>query len=510
MPKRKHQEDKKKAAKPSIENMEEKRVQCVFKSESGETDGSPFELPVEITKDKLQLVCDAVIQNDDKVPYAFFVNGVEITETLIKAVGEDVILKTESALEIVYQPQAIFRVRAVTRCTSSLEGHADAVLFVAFSPSGRYLASGSGDTTVRFWDINTETPEFRCKGKLLSVSCCHQHWVLCLAWSPDGRKLASGCKGGKICLWNPKTGKQIAKALTGHSDYISALAWKPLHLDGECRYLASSSKDRTIRIWDVIAFKTHIIISGHNGHISFVKWGGSDLLYSASHDRTIKVWRASDGVFCRNLEGHGHWVNTLALSTDYVMRTGAFEPANAKIVHEDVTDSAEELAKKAKERYQATLAIGGSEGGSERLVSGSDDATMYLWKPEDSKKPVARMTGHLKIVNEVKFSPDSRLIASASFDKFVKLWDGFTGAFVATLRGHVNMVFQVSWSADSRLLVSGSKDSTLKVWKVQDRALLLDLPGHSDEVFAVDWSPDGQRVVSGGKDRVLKMLVRLK
>ena len=44
-------------------------------------------------------------------------------------------------------------------------------------------------------------------------------------------------------------------------------------------------------------------------------------------------------MFCRNLDGHGHWVNTLALSTDYVMRTGAFDPADAKIVHEDVTDS---------------------------------------------------------------------------------------------------------------------------------------------------------------------------
>ncbi|KAH9503883.1 Notchless protein 1 [Bulinus truncatus] len=310
---------------------EEKRVQCIFKSENGETDGAPFELPIDISKDKLQLVFDAVIKNEDKVLYSFFVNGVEISESLIKTVGEDAIHKTESTIEIIYQPQAIFRVRAVTRCTSSLEGHADAVLHVAFSPDGRHLASGSGDTTVRFWDINTETPEHRCKG--------HQHWVLFLAWSPDGRKLASACKGGKICLWNPQTGKQIAKAMTGHRDYISALAWKPLHLDAECRYLASSSKDQTIRIWDVIAFKTHLIISGHSGHISFVKWGGSDLLYSASHDRTIKVWRATDGVFCRNLEGHGHWVNTLALSTDYVMRTGAFEPAEATIVHEPVTDT---------------------------------------------------------------------------------------------------------------------------------------------------------------------------
>ena len=54
-------------------------------------------------------------------------------------------------------------------------------------------------------------------------------------------------------------------------------------------------------------------------------------------------------------------------------------------------------------------------------------------------------------------------MASASFDKSVKIWDGKTGVFIGTLRGHVGPVYQISWSSDSRLLVSGSKDSTLKV-----------------------------------------------
>ena len=84
----------------------------------------------------------------------------------------------------------------------------------------------------------------------------------------------------------------------------------------------------------------------------------------------------------------------------------------------------------------------------------------------------ARMTGHQQLVNDVKFSPDSRLIASASFDKSIKLWDGRTGAFLTTLRGHVQAVYQIAWSADSRLLVSGSADSTLK------GELLLSLDRH--------------------------------
>lgn len=72
------------------------------------------------------------------------------------------------------------------------------------------------------------------------------------------------------------------------------------------------------------------------------------------------------------------------------------------------------------------------------------------------------MTGHQQLINDVKFSPDGRLLASASFDKSIKLWEGNGGKYITSLRGHVQAVYSVSWSADSRLLVSGSADSTLK------------------------------------------------
>uniref|UniRef100_H2ZLW4 NLE domain-containing protein n=1 Tax=Ciona savignyi TaxID=51511 RepID=H2ZLW4_CIOSA len=435
--------------------------------------GPPLDVPLSVTSKQLQLLCNSLFENEDETPYAFYINEKEIL-TDLQSIVENEKVSTEGIIQIVYLPQAVFKVRAVTRCTSSIEGHAEAVLSVRFSPNGGYLASGSGDTTVRFWDLSTETPHYTCKA--------HRHWVLCIEWSPDGQMLASGCKNGQIYLWDPKTGKQVGKALIGHKQWITYLCWQPLHLNGTCRKLASSSKDTTIRIWDTVTGQCSIILSSHLQSVTCIRWSGEDLIYSASQDRTIKVWRPSDvmllcGVLCRTLQGHGHWVNVLALSTDYVMRTGAFDPASATVVARENTNPATQLQKKALERYNSNK---GNLG--ERMVSGSDDFTLFLWNPSQEKKSVARMTGHQALVNDVRFSPDARLIASASFDKSIKLWNSSSGKFLVSLRGHVNSVYQLAWSADSRLLVSGSGDSTLKVWDAHKQKLLLDLPGHADEV----------------------------
>ncbi|OMH81050.1 Notchless protein-like protein [Zancudomyces culisetae] len=507
-----------------------------FRSFEGNDAGPVLNLSAGFTSDQLSIVLNKLLDNEAAVPYAFYIDQVELTGTgslhqffeqqnkekekqTEKGKSKNKVDSTnvsEQLVVIQYRPQALYRVKPVTRCSSDLVGHTEAVLMVQFSPDGSMLASCSGDTTVRFWDLHTETPLFTCKG--------HTNWVLCIAWSPDGSILASGSMDNTVRLWNPKTGMQIGRPLVGHKKWITSLAWEPYHLTNHGgvarnRKLASSSKDGTVRVWDTNKQQCLYSIGGHTASVTSVlfmgtlppqqhtssesnnggnKSGVESILVTGSQDKTIKLWNSANGKLIKTLAGHAHWVNTLAISSGYVLRTGPYDPAPPA----DSDDKENiELNVALKKFNDITF----NNKLPERLVSGSDDFTMFLWNPLNDKKPTARLLGHQKLVNHVCFSPDASYIASASFDNTIKLWDGHTGKYLCSLFGHVAPVYQLAWSSDSRLLLSCSRDSTLKTWDVATRTLKGDLPGHRDEVYTVDWSPYGDKVASGGKDKVLKI-----
>jgi WD40 repeat protein len=164
--------------------------------------------------------------------------------------------------------------------------HSDRVLSVAFSPNGRTLASGSGDHSVKLWDV-ASGHELRT---LVGPRFDRTDFSRPVAFSPDSRTLASGSEDHSIKLWDVATGREV-RALSRHSDVVSSIAFSP---DG--RTLASGSADHSVKLWDVASGNELRTLSGHSDEVKSVAFSPDGrTLASGSDDHSIRLWDVSSG-----------------------------------------------------------------------------------------------------------------------------------------------------------------------------------------------------------------------
>ncbi|KAN0083567.1 hypothetical protein V8E54_002655 [Elaphomyces granulatus] len=138
------------------------------------------------------------------------------------------------------------------------------------------------------------------------------------------------------------------------------------------------------------------------------------------------------------------------------------------------------------------------------LASASSDKTVRLW---DATTGAWKLTleGHSLSVNAVAFSPDGKVLASASSDNTIRLWDATTGAWKQTLEGHRDSVNTVAFSPDGKVLASASSDNTIRLWDATTGAWKLTLEGHRDPIRAVAFSPDGKVLASASHDNSVRL-----
>jgi WD40 repeat protein len=139
-----------------------------------------------------------------------------------------------------------------------------------------------------------------------------------------------------------------------------------------------------------------------------------------------------------------------------------------------------------------------------RLASAGFDKTVKVWDPTSGQETLT-LKGHTSGVKCVAFSADGKRLASASSDQTVRIWDTTSGQETLTLKGHTDAVVSVAFSTDRKRLASASLDKTVKVWDATSGQNTLTLKGHTGYVWSVAFSADGKQLASASWDQKVKV-----
>ena len=373
------------------------------------------------------------------------------------------------------------------RALCTLEGHSGPVNGVALTPDERQAVSASADHTLKVWDLAT--------GRVLCTLEGHSNAVHVVAVTPDGKRAVSGSHDKTLKVWDLETGS-LLRTLEGHTNFVYGVAVTP-----DSKRVVSASRDTTLKVWDLDSGRALLTLEGHSNWWVYgvaVTADGKHAV-SASKDATLKVWNLDTGLALRSLQDHVGYVWSVAVTADSKRAISASADRTVKVWDLETGSLLQTLEGHSDFVYAVAVTPDGT-----RAVSASLDHTLRVWDlriDHDPRLP----EGHPASVFGVAVTADGKRAVSACWDKTLKVWDLDTGLALCTLKGHSAAVNSVAVTADGERAVSVSSDRTLKVWDLDTGRLLRTLEGHTNFVNIVAVTADGKWAASGSKDKTLKV-----
>ncbi len=376
-----------------------------------------------------------------------------------------------------------------------LVGSSGYVTSVAFSPDGKIVGSGNDDGTIDLWDLATRRPI----GKALAG---HRASVTSVSFSPDGRILASGSEDETVRLWNVATQEPVDEPLTGHRQPVTSVAFSS---DGKT--LASASADKAVRLWHPDARNSRgEPLGGHHGLLTGVAFSPSGRMLASADGNTVRLWDVAGG----HLAGEplnvapnpADFVTSVAFSPDGdLLATTSFETVQVWDVASRQRRGPPLIEHKGMLRSVAFSPDG------RMLAVDSVNHSIQLWDVRSRQQIGESLKGHQEDVIDVAFSPNGRMLASAGDDDTIRLWNvADRRPSAEPFKPNSEYVEHVAFSPDGKTLVSAHWDKTVRLWDVASRQPLGEpLTAHDDHVRCVVFSPDGKTFASSSDDMTVRL-----
>ncbi|KAG2149068.1 uncharacterized protein EDB93DRAFT_358436 [Suillus bovinus] len=304
--------------------------------------------------------------------------------------------------------------------------HEEPVLAVAVFPDMRRMITGSGDKTLRLWDLKD--------GVVLKIMEGHCDWVGAVAISRDGRLIASGDEKGMLIIWDGDTGEPLTQSFQAHSAHsgIDSLDFSP---DGAA--LATGGWDKKTKLWITKTWRLQGKPLNCRDYVNCVRYSPSGEHLAIATLGDIQIWDTNTRECIKIFEGHAAHTSLSRTSIRPFNKSLAWTPDGKRLL------SAGTNADATIREWDTT---------SWEQVQGSP------WK------------GHDKQICAIAVNSAATLVASASYDNDVRLWQLSNGQTIAIFR-HSDWMRCVTFSLDGEHILSGGGNKKISEWTVPEDVL---------------------------------------